>query len=127
MTWPPPRLPEVRRTARRLAHDLAGASSDWQLDADPGPVRAADAWWWPDVELRHRTEPARRCLLEIVGFWTRRALERKLMLARAAELPLLLCVDLTRNCGRADAPEDVRVLPFAGRIDPRAVLQALDR
>jgi hypothetical protein len=127
MTWPAPSLPEVRRAARRLAHDLAGASGDWQLVPNPGPVRAGDAWWWPDVELRHRTEPDRRCLLEIVGFWTRRALERKLVLARAAELPLLLCVDLTRNCGCANVPEDARVLPFTGRIDPRRVLLALDR
>jgi predicted nuclease of restriction endonuclease-like RecB superfamily len=126
MTWPAPSLPEVGRAARRLARDLAGASTDWQLDPDPGPVRAGDAWWWPDAELRHRTEPDRRCLLEIVGFWTRRALARKLALARAAELPLLLCVDLTRNCGRADVPEDARVLPFIGRIDPRAVQAALE-
>jgi predicted nuclease of restriction endonuclease-like RecB superfamily len=123
MTWPAPSLPEVGRAARRLAHDLAGVSADWQLDPDPGPVRVGDAWWWPDAELRHRTEPDRRCLLEIVGFWTRRALECKLALA--AELPLLLCVDLTRNCGRADVPEDPRVLPFTGRIDPHAVLVAL--
>jgi predicted nuclease of restriction endonuclease-like RecB superfamily len=61
-----------------------------------------------------------------VGFWTRRALERKLALVRAAGLSSLLCVDLTRNCGRADVPEDARVLPFTGRIDPNVVVTALE-
>jgi predicted nuclease of restriction endonuclease-like RecB superfamily len=118
-------MPAGGRAVQRLARELAAASADWQVDLDPAPVRARDAWWWPEVDLRHRTERNLRCLLEIVGYWTRGALERKLALARAAELRLLLCVDLARNCGSAEAPEDPRVLPFTGRIDPWAVLKAL--
>jgi uncharacterized protein len=119
-------LPAGGRAVQRLARELGAASADWQVDLDPAPVRARDAWWWPEVELRHRTEPRLRCLLEIVGYWTRGALERRLALARAAELRVLLCVDLARNCGRAEAPEDPWVLPFTGRIDPSAALKALD-
>jgi predicted nuclease of restriction endonuclease-like RecB superfamily len=118
-------LPAGGRAVQRLARELAAASTDWQVDPDPAPVRAGEAWWWPEVELRHRTEPDRKYLLQISGFWTRGALARQLTLARAAGLRLLLCVDLARNCGRAEVPENPWVLPFTGHIDPQAVLKAL--
>jgi uncharacterized protein len=71
-----------------------------------------------------RANPARRWLLEIVGFWTPEYVARKLARYRSARLPnLILCIDEDRNCSNADLPPSARVVRYRRRVDPTAVLR----
>lgn len=78
---------------------------------------------FPDFRLQHRANPARRWLLEIVGFWTAEYVIRKLARYRSAQLSnLILCIDEERTCANTDLPANARVVRFRRRVDPAAVL-----
>jgi hypothetical protein len=111
----------------RFARDFRRLAPDWDVVREPEPVRAGDTLVFPDFALRHRAD-GRRWLVEIVGFWTREYLERKLARLRAARLSnLVLCVDESRNCGEeAAAPPSARVVRFQRRVDAAAVLRAIE-
>jgi predicted nuclease of restriction endonuclease-like RecB superfamily len=80
---------------------------------------------FPDFLLRHRFQPDRQFLVEVVGFWTPAYLQRKLSLLRAAKLDnLILCLDQERGCADGDLPTEARVVRFRRHIDPIAVLRA---
>jgi predicted nuclease of restriction endonuclease-like RecB superfamily len=111
----------------RFAHQFRKAAPDWDLIREPEPVRAGDGLIFPDFLLRHRQDVSRRFLVEIVGFWTREYLEKKLIALRRANLDnLILCVDADRGCSEGDLPLGARVVRFKKTIDPRAVLALID-
>jgi predicted nuclease of restriction endonuclease-like RecB superfamily len=111
------------RLERRFANDFGRAAPDWDLIREPSPVEAEGTLIFPDFELVHRRDPARRWLLEIVGFWTRKYLEEKFQRLRAAGLErLILCVDEARACQDEELPEHAKVVRFRRRVDPKAVL-----
>jgi predicted nuclease of restriction endonuclease-like RecB superfamily len=69
-----------------------------------------------------------RFLLEIVGFWTREYLERKLASLRTAAIPnLILCIDEERNCAESEVPVGARVVRFKRRIDAAQVLAVMNQ
>jgi len=109
----------------RFAREFRQLAPEWDVIREPEPVEAGEGLVFPDFALVRRCD-GRRWLLEIVGFWTRRYLERKLARLRAARLPnLVLCIDEARNCGPEDLPRGARVVPFRRRIDPQAVLRVI--
>jgi uncharacterized protein len=111
----------------RFAADFSRIAPDWDLIGEPAPFAAADAVMFPDFELVHRRDPARRWLLEIAGFWTRDYLDRKLERLRTAKIDrLILCVDEQKRCGRDEAPEHPQLLGYRRRIDAAAVLAIID-
>lgn len=62
-------------------------------------------------------------VVEIVGFWTREYLEKKLAALRKANVEnLIICVDAERGCSEGDLSIGARVLRFKRKIDPAAVL-----
>ena len=62
-----------------------------------------------------------------MGFWTPAYLEKKLRSLRQAELRhLVLCIDETRNCSDSELPAGARVVRFRRRINPTAVLAAIE-
>jgi predicted nuclease of restriction endonuclease-like RecB superfamily len=113
----------------RFARDLARLAPDWDLVREPEPVPAGEALIFPDFALEHRHDPARRAFVEIVGFWTRDYLERKLEHLRRARLGnLVLCIDAGRGCDAvAELPEAAAVIRFRRRLDARAVVLAIDQ
>lgn len=109
----------------RFARDLKKAAPDWDLVREPEPVRAGGTLIFPDFLLRHRFDPARQFLVEVVGFWTPEYLQRKLAHLREAQLDnLILCVDEDHGCAEDQIPEGARLVRFHRRIDPLAVLRA---
>jgi len=109
----------------RFARDLKKAAPDWDLLREPEPVRAGGTMIFPDFLLRHRFDPCRQFLVEVIGFWTPEYLQRKLALLRAAKLDnLILCLDEERCCADGELPTGARVVRFRRRIDPAAVLLA---
>ena len=122
----PPR-PFDSKLEARFARDLKKVAPDWDLVREPEPVRAGYTIIFPDFLLRHRFDPTRQFLVEVVGFWTPEYLQRKLHLLRAAKLDnLILCLDEERGCADGDLPTGARIVRFRRRIDPAAVLQAAD-
>jgi uncharacterized protein len=127
-------IAETRELARpggqveaRFAADFSRIAPDWDLIGEPAPFTAADAVMFPDFELVHRRDPARRWLLEIAGFWTRDYLDRKLERLRTAKIDrLILCVDEQKRCGREEAPAHPQLLGYRRRIDAAAVLAIID-
>ena len=109
----------------RFARDLKKAAPDWDLLREPEPVRAGGTIIFPDFLLRHRSDPSRQFLVEVLGFWTSEYLQRKLSLLRAAKLDnLILCLDDERCCADGELPTGAHVVRFRRRIDPTAVLHA---
>ncbi len=107
----------------RFAKDFRKAAPDWHLVREPRPVESLGSLIFPDFELVHRRDGARRWLLEIVGFWTPKYLEEKLRKLRAARLEnVLLCIDQERGCSEAELPKDAKIIRYKRRIDVQAVL-----
>ena len=91
---------------------------------EPEPIAADGRLIFPDFALQLRSNPARRWLLEIVGFWTPDYVARKLALYRSARLSnLILCIDEDRNCTAEDLPSGALVVRFRRHVDATAVLQ----
>jgi uncharacterized protein len=83
---------------------------------------------FPDFELVHRRDPARRFLLEIVGFWTPKYLEEKLRKLREAKLDnVILCIDEARACSDTTIPPHSTIVRYKRRIDVESVLAILER
>ena len=122
----------------RFARDLKRAAPDWDLVREPEPVPAGRTLIFPDFLLRHRWNPQRRFLVEILGFWTADYLARKLALLRESGLGnLILCVDESRGdeslphnslpqslLPQSLLPDDARIVRYRRRIDPKQVLAA---
>ena len=102
------------------------AAPDWELMREPPPVEVRGTLLFPDFELVHRHDPARRCLLEIIGFWTPAYLTQKLRRFREAGFArVILCIDARRRCSDDDLPANAKIVRYKRRIDPRAVLALL--
>ncbi len=111
----------------RFARQFRKVAPDWDIIREPEPVRAGNGFIFPDFLLRHRKDPVRHVLLEIVGFWTREYIDAKLAGLRRANLQnLVLCIDADRGCSEGDLPLGARIVRFKRTIDPRAVLAVLD-
>jgi predicted nuclease of restriction endonuclease-like RecB superfamily len=100
---------------------------DFDLVREPEALRAGAHLIFPDFAIFRRTNPARRVLLEIVGFWTPEYLRKKLERLAAADVPnLLLCIDESLNCAEEALPGTYRVLRYTRSIDAGAVLSAVE-
>lgn len=109
----------------RFAGDLKAAAPDWDLLREPEAIRAGGGLIFPDFLLRHRLDPRRQFLVELVGFWTPDYLAKKLNLLKAANIKnLIVCIDEERQCGDGDLPAGAMVIRYRRRIDPAAVLRA---
>jgi predicted nuclease of restriction endonuclease-like RecB superfamily len=111
----------------RFAREFRRLAPAWDVIREPEPIVAAGTLIFPDFALEHRTDPARRWLLEIAGFWTPDYVARKLALYRSARVPrLIFCIDENRNCAEADLPSGARVIRYRRRVDPSEVLRAIE-
>lgn len=120
--------PHDSRLEAAFARDFGRVAPDWDLVREPRPVEVGGALLFPDFELVHRRDPTRRCLLEIVGFWTPEYLAEKLRRFRAAGLErVILCIDARRRCSDDDLPATAKTIRYKRRIDPREVLAMLQQ
>jgi len=111
----------------RFAREFRRLAPAWDVIREPEPIAATGTLIFPDFAVQHRSDPTRRWLLEIVGFWTPDYVERKLRLYRSARLSnLILCIDEGRNCAEADLPSGARVVRYRRRVDAAAVLRVIE-
>jgi predicted nuclease of restriction endonuclease-like RecB superfamily len=112
----------------RFARDFEKASLDWDLVREPEPFEACGTLVFPDFAIVHRRDTSRRFLLEIVGFWTPDYLREKLhRLRQLPDTPLVLCINRALNCGVGELPAHARIIWFQKRIEPGAVLAAIEK
>jgi predicted nuclease of restriction endonuclease-like RecB superfamily len=115
------------RLEERFAREFRRLALAWDVIREPEPIPAGGTLIFPDFALQDRSDPGRRWLLEIVGFWTADYVTRKLALYRSARLSnLILCIDEDRNCAEADVPAGARVVRFRRRVDAAAVLRVVE-
>jgi hypothetical protein len=113
------------RVEERFARDMARAAPEWNVVREPEAVPAAGSLVFPDFALEHRYD-GRRWLVEILGFWSRAYVERKLAGLRAAGISnLILCVAEERNCGEDELPPRAGVVRYRRWVDVGEVLRAM--
>lgn len=99
----------------------------WVLEREVEIVDLKGTVFVPDFALRH--PDGRTAHVEIMGFWHPDYLRRKLDKLRRAAMPdLILAVSDRLNVGADDVADlPGPVLFFKGKLEPRAVLERLDR
>lgn len=122
----PPRQYDSR-LEERFARDFARASTDWDLVREPEPFDAGGALIFPDFAVVNRRDVSKSFLLEIVGFWTPAYLREKLQRLRdLPDIPMILCIDRSLNCGDGALPPHARIVWFQKKINPTDVLSIIN-
>lgn len=115
------------RIEERFAREFRRLAPAWDVVREPEPISVGGTLIFPDFALQDRSDPARRWLLEIAGFWTPDYVARKLAVYRRARLSnLILCLDEGRNCADADLPPEAQVVRFRRRVDATAILRLVE-
>ncbi len=115
------------RLEERFARDVLRLAPDWQVLREPAAIPARETLLFPDFLLQHRLDPERRFFVEIVGFWTKEYLSRKLETLRLARIEnLILCIDEARRCSEDDLPPDAWVIRFRRTVNVTKLLPILD-
>lgn len=118
------------RLEERFARDFSRLAPDWDVIREPTPLQAGPSLIFPDFLVRHRLEPARQALVELVGFWTPEYLTEKLARLRlvSASAPvLILCIDEDLGCASTELPPGLPVVTFRRHVDAAAVRDVVER
>lgn len=111
------------RVEERFARDFGRLAPGWTIVREPEPVDAEGHLFFPDFALYPRTDPTRRWLVEIIGFWTPEYLARKLERLRRSRISnLIVCIDEERNVGDGELPAGAAVVRYRRRVDAARVL-----
>ena len=114
------------RVRERFVRDFRKAAPHWELKVVSPGVRRDGAITLADFELVHRSEPARRWQLEVLGFWTQEHLRQRLGRAAESRERTLLCIDANRACDAEDLRPNARCVLYKTRIDPALVLAVIE-
>jgi predicted nuclease of restriction endonuclease-like RecB superfamily len=108
---------------RRLDRDLRKLARGWTLTREADVVRVGDRLFFPDFTL---VRGDRRVLVEVVGFYTREYLRKKLEALRSVELPIIVLIDEKLACDDGEITADV-VIRYRKKPDAAAVVAAAER
>lgn len=115
--------------AREFEEKYTRTERKWELAREDEIIIVEDTVIIPDFSLTHRQE-GRRALIEIVGFWHPRYLQRKLKKVRAAgrrDLILLVYESANIAAGEFEAAAAGEVLRFVNKPILKDVLAAAER
>jgi predicted nuclease of restriction endonuclease-like RecB superfamily len=112
---------------RTFAERFSSIDSGWQIEREVAIINLKDTVFIPDFAFRHAD--GRTALLEIVGFWRRDYLEKKIMkLKRAGRADMVVAVSADLNVGEDDLREvSGSILFFKNRINPHEVIARLEQ
>ena len=112
--------------------DFSKISSDWDLIREPEPIEinakpgTAARLIFPDFAAIQRTDPTKRWLIEIVGYWSPAYLAAKLEDFKSMNASrVLLCIDEKLACNDIPLPEAAAIIRFKKRINAREVMERL--
>lgn len=114
------------KTEQQLYKDFLRLGSRWEISRETRILRAGTSIIFPDFTFEWRGCPSVRVDLEVVGFWTREYLARKLrVLAEVPDTRLIVCIDEKLSCdGQAPRLPCIR---YRGRVPAQRVLEELER
>ena len=114
------------RTQRTFADRFRALETGWTLDDETLPIDLGGrALLMPDFRF---TRDGRTAYLEIVGFWRKDWLERRLQwLAEYAPKNLVLAVSRKLRTSPEDLDLPGAVVEFSDVVPPKAVLEAIER
>ncbi len=103
------------------------ATENWDLIREAKPLKSKDRFIFPDFVIQNRTVQNISWHLEIVGFWTPDYILDKIISYKSIGLDsVILCVCEKYQFEKFTFPQNVHLVPFKTRIDPKAVLAILD-
>jgi len=107
---------------RRLDRDLRKLARGWSLSREADVIQVGDRLFFPDFTLARGSD---RVLVEVVGFYTREYLVKKLEALRSVTLPIIVLLDEDLACDEADVAADV-VLRYRRSPDAARVVDAAE-
>jgi len=107
---------------RRLDRDLRKIARGWSLSREADVVQVGARLFFPDFTLVRGRD---RVLVEVVGFYTRDYLDKKLEALRSVALPIIVLVDEDLACDDEEIAGDV-VLRYRRRPDAEKVIAAAE-
>jgi predicted nuclease of restriction endonuclease-like RecB superfamily len=124
---PSHRLPREfdSRLEQRFSQDFTRLNSDWDLSREGNLIVVDTTVFLPDFTFRLKSNPAVRVDLEIVGFWTRDYLARKMAIGkRLGSRRVIFCVDEKLCCDREASA--LSCIFFKRKVPAKRVLQELE-
>jgi predicted nuclease of restriction endonuclease-like RecB superfamily len=112
-----------------FARSFAQRASEWHLEREASPLKVTGGLIYPDFLARHRWS-GRACWLEIVGYWRKDYLHKKVEDLRAMALTghkLIACVDTRLSIADELENQGVTVLRYKRAIDVNALFDLLAR
>lgn len=108
---------------RRFYYAFRSLNTGWEIEREPDPLLAGDEVFLPDFKL---TRGGVSVYLEIVGFWTKEYLERKLKkLSQLRDVDMIVLADRSHSSTRlAEIPG---VIFFEGDVPLKPILDILRR
>lgn len=111
---------------QRFARDFLRATADFDLIREPHAIKAGKQLIFPDFAIKHRTNPDKVWLLEIVGYWTTTYLQKKIESLKCSNIHnLIICVS-KRLAASDNWPVNARLVYFDRWIDPKVVLEVIE-
>jgi len=128
--WLFPELPAADEydssVEERFAEQFRGLGTCWDVRRELEPVEAGSSVIIPDFTFSFG---AKRVHMEVVGFWTREYLRRKLEKLAEVKEPFIVAVDEELACDRVARLQslnpNVRLIYYKGRVPVREVLAFL--
>jgi predicted nuclease of restriction endonuclease-like RecB superfamily len=108
-----------------FANRFKALNSDWQLKREPEPVMAGQQVIIPDFSFQRENT---NLYMEVVGFWTREYLLRKIAKLQKTEERILVAVDENLACERLaklEKQQNIDIIYYQKRIPLPPILQYL--
>jgi predicted nuclease of restriction endonuclease-like RecB superfamily len=121
------RLPPLPDEVEALRSALAKLDAAWTVRAAADLIDLPGAGVLvPDLELRH--ESGRRVLLEVLGFWSRDAVWKRIELAPTLPHPMIFAVSKHLRVSEAALPDDLpaALYVYAHTMSARAIIDKAD-
>jgi len=111
---------------REFAEQFRGLRTVWEIRRETEPVEAGSAVIIPDFTFRFG---GRTVYMEVVGFWTREYLRRKVEKLTEVKASIIVAVDEELACDRLErlkaSNPNIRLIYYKGRIPVREILACL--
>jgi predicted nuclease of restriction endonuclease-like RecB superfamily len=109
-----------------FAEQFRSLGADWSIKRESEPLEAGSAIIIPDFTFRFGRLTV---YMEVVGFWTREYLKRKLEKLAEVKAPLIVAVDEELACDRfarlQSSNPNISLIYFKGRVPVREVMRLL--
>ncbi|MBU7042861.1 MAG: DUF790 family protein [Theionarchaea archaeon] len=104
---------------------LSALRKDWIIKREPTVIKAGPWAMIPDFSVERRNK---KCLIEIVGFWTPQYLQKKIEKINAVQEDIVLLVDKKLQCTVKDFQKDsVDIIYYDKTIPMKPIIERLKK